>query len=88
MYDPVREAAAQNAVAGTFSDQGSSIGGGPSQPEGDLNYSGNKNRITDTTRLGDYLTNKCADGNAMENVIDRAPNTTVTNPEKVFCSRI
>jgi hypothetical protein len=24
----------------------------------------------------------------MENVIDRAPNTTVTNPEKVFCSRI
>jgi hypothetical protein len=71
VYDPVREAAAQNTAAGSFNDQGSSIGGGPSsgggpsEPQGDLNYSSNKNRITDTTCLGDHLTYKCGDGGAI-----------------------
>jgi hypothetical protein len=89
-FDPVRDAAAQNAAAaaGTSSSNlGNSSGGGPSQPQMDMNSPG-RDRTTDTTRLGDYLSKKCAEGNSVYNCLDVGPNTTITNPNKVFCSRI
>ena len=96
VYDPVREAAAQNTATGSFNDQGSSSGGGggpssgggPSEPQGDLNSSSNKDRITDTSRLGNYLTDKCGDGGAMENYMNPTPNHLLTTPDRVYCSRI
>jgi hypothetical protein len=85
-FDAVRDAIAQNAAAGITSEQGNSSGGGPSQPQADTNSLG-QNRITDTTRLHDYLAG-CGEGNSLNNCLDKNSNTTFTNPERVFCSRI
>jgi len=88
-YDPVREAAAQNAEAGTSSSHTTSTGGGPSQPQGGENPSADGvNRDTDTKRLGDYLS-ECPQGNSVYNCgLENGSRTINTTPQKLYLSRI
>jgi hypothetical protein len=99
MYDPVREAAAQNAVVGTFSDQGSSSGGGPSQPEGggpsesegsNIPYEDNVSDVKDTTRLANYLTSRQGRNFRATSIILPSPynSTSRLDPESLDANRI
>jgi len=96
-YDPVRDAAAQNAAEGTASGnstQNNHNGGGPSQPEGgerSSNPSGHgtgPEADTDTKRLADYLQYECGRGNSVENCGLRSDRMQDTTPQKIFLSRI
>jgi hypothetical protein len=85
-YDPVKDAIAQNAEAGTSSSNTNSTGGDP-QPQGGQDHSAdNRNNDTDTKRLGDYLS-KCGEGNSVSNCNLEGSNPHST-PQTLFLSRI
>lgn len=89
-YDPVREAAAQNAAAGISDSNRDSPGRGSSQPQGGGENSSPTNieTDTDTKRLGDYFF-QCGKGNSMDNCgLEDGSNHFNTTPQKLFLSRI
>jgi hypothetical protein len=67
-YDPVKEAAAQNAAAGLTSGHTNSTGGGPSQPQtgGNSSVDDTNSVNTDTYRLANHLF-QCGRGNSLFN---------------------
>jgi hypothetical protein len=84
-YDPVREAAAQNAE--TSSSHTNSTKGGPSQPQGGENPSIDSIRQdTDTKYLADYLS--LSKGNSVYNCGLERKSIVATTPQKIYLSRI
>jgi len=86
-YDPVREAAAQNAAAQNAAEN--YTGEGSSQPQGGGNPSADgMNSDTDTKRLADYLS-ECPRGNSVYNCgLEQSRTTILTTPRRVYLSRI
>jgi hypothetical protein len=85
-FDPVRDAAAQNAAA--FGNHTNSTeGGGPSLLEGHNSSVDDVRPDTDTRRLGDYLST-CGKGNATFNCGLEYGSNNYGTPQTIFLSRI
>ncbi len=97
MYDPVREAHAQNIADGVYSNTNAGggspqpEGGGPSQPEGtNIPPEDNISDVKDTTRLANYLTSRQGRNFRGTSIVLPCPfnSTSRLDPESLDANRI